>query len=773
MKRFVQFILVGVVFFFIFLGVVWFGGPWLFSFSVAQYDGVATATDIAHPVAISFDARGVPQIWAKTNKDLLFSLGWIHASERLFQMELIRRMAAGELSELFGDFAYDMDLFQKKIGLHRMAERDLPSLDAETRVLLEQYCRGINAWIEQKKILPPELMLLRITPEPWTPLDCVTIMLYQTWFSTYEAGDDNETYRKLLEKFGDEFVPVLTEGVPWTIPTIRQYVVKSLFKHSPFPLRMTNASNSWVLSPGKSATNAALHAADPHLDVYQIPGFWYLAGMHSEEGLDVLGATIPGLPFVVMGHNGTIAYSFTIAGVDIIDSYRYQKHPDEPDRILTERGYQMLETREEAITVGGEKAPRKVMVQTSDRGVVVEEDSSSVTVLRWAGFDFNAAEMLQSAFKLMMNRNFSQFRQAVTSLGALNVNWLYSDVQGNIGYQLGTPVPRRRYDQTFEILDGADPETAWQGYYSLQETPYQYNSDEQWLASCNNPIVPKDWPYTLPGFYNEYRVVRVQEFLSQDKRFSADEMRLMQMDTVSMFAQKWKSLMADGAKQLGEAELERDIRNWDASMSSESHVAALFLVWSEFFPKVLFEDELGDEWSEGSYVWEHVLTQQLQDILDDHRTENQVETAVDLSAKTLQQALDFVKNKRLQDISLFEMEHPLAGVPLLDSWLNLNRGPYHVEGDWSSLHANTLWYDDESEFFYTTVAPNMRFVLDWSDIDALSLHTNLGQSGNPFSPHYDDFLDIGLEGKTWNVPFSREAVYAQKASLFTLLPLAH
>ncbi len=766
MKRFLlKFLFIIIVL----LGVVWFGGRWILSFSVAEYEGEIHVPHIAHPVEITFDAKGIPQIWARTNSELFFSIGWLHASERLFQMELIRRMAAGELSEVFGDIAYKVDLFQRKIGCKRIAEQGMNTLDPETYHFLEQYCRGINAWIEHKTILPPEFVLLRITPRPWTPLDCLTIMVYQTWFS-HEGLELNPEYHALIKKFGETLEKHLTEPIHWSPSTIHEKILSAVFEHNRFPFRMVEASNSWAVSPRKSTTGAALHASDPHLPIDQIPCFWYIMGMHSEEGISFLGVTTPGLPFGTMGHNGSIAYSFTVAGVDIIDYYDYQRHPDDHTQILTENGYQQLTRIEEEIRVKGEDRPRKVTVYMTERGVIVEETPSEVVALQWAGFDFNAGNIVNSAIALIEAQNFSEFREAVTSLGALDVNWIYSDAQGNIGYQLGSPIPQRRHSNTYRHQSGADASTAWQGYYPLPDTPYVYNPKEGWIATCNNRIVPDDWPYELPGFYVTSRIIRARALLSQQETYSPQDFATIQMDTISGTALQWKEILARGAEQLGHHHLAEEITKWDGQMALDSEVAAVFMYWWEYLPKALFEDDLGKEWSKGRHLGEIVLSHQIQNIIDDQRTSDRIETIVDIAAIALENVLPIVKEKKLNDIRLFKMRHPLSAMPILDTWLHLNRGPVRLPSGCGALNANCARYDEAAEMFYTTLGPSMRYILDWSDIDAFTIHTNLGQSGNPFSPHYDDFLDVWRKGDRWIVPFTRDQVYARKASLLTLKP---
>lgn len=766
MKKWLTFLGIGLV---VLILLVWFGGRRALSFSTADYSGDIYLSGIIHPVEITFDAKGIPQIWAQNDRDMYFALGWLHASERLFQMELVRRLVAGKLSEIFGEVAYEVDLKQRRIGFARKARRDMANLQPETRQILRAYCDGINAWVKHIGILPPEFVLLGFSPQEWQIEDCLGISVYQTWYS-HELMDMDSRYNKLVEKLGDVIKPALRQQAEWSSTTVHDSGLKQIFSESYFPLNMSVASNSWAVAPEKSISGAVIHASDPHLQIYQVPGFWYVVGLHSREGINVLGVSAPGLPSVAMGHNASIAYAFTVASIDIVDYYREQRHPQDSLQVLTASGYKTMDVIEDEIIVKDESQPRKVRFYRTSHGPVVETDSASVLSLKWAGFDFDACGLVHSAMKLHRVANFQQFREAVTGFGALDVNWTYSDVNGNIGYQLGAPIPRRNYSDTFFQLAGEDSTKNWNGYYPLEETPHLLNPSEGWLATCNNRIVSDKWPYDLPGFYDPYRINRISGFLGEEKAFSAADFEKMQLDLVSGVATRWKGLMAKGAAKLNKPELVSEIQDWDGAMTVGSKTAALFEIWWHFLDKHLFEDELGDDWESGKYIKEEVLTANLLQVIDDKRTASKVEDAGDISAATLSEVLEKFGRKKYGEVCKLILEHPLSRVRILDYWLNLNRGPYPIGGDQGSLKQNYLHWDDSKSQFRGVVGPSMRFVLDWSDVDGFTINTNMGQSGNPFSPHYDDFLEMMRTGERWVVPFSKEKVYEQKSSILKLLP---
>lgn len=705
------------------VALLWFGVPLYLKRSVTRYQSTI-ATNVSAPVEITFDARGIPQVWAKTDADAFFAIGYLHGSERLFQMELVRRLARGELSEVFGEAAFDTDKFQRTIGFARQANAS--KLTPGARLAAQRYVDGVNAAIDKAKMLAPEFVILRLTPRRWTIEDCLAITNYQTWFS-HQLMDQDQKYQKLIEKIGLPAQALARAGNPWSPPTIPD-------------LRIANASNSWVLAPSRSSTKAALHAADPHLSIDQIPGLWYLAGLHSEEGLNVVGVTYAGAPFVVMGHNDAIAFSFTVAAVDVIDYY-----DDTP------RG----DAIREEIRVKGEEKPRVVSVRRGARGVMIDDRTS----LRWAGFDFEPAQISDAALRLQKARNFDEFRAAVTQFGALDANWIYSDHSGNIGYQLGAPVPIREYD-TYTRQNANDPRTEWRGY---RPQPYALNPAQGFLASANNQPVSGN---AIPGFYDPYRIARANALLPQ--RRTPAEMHATQLDLVSGIASRWKSLAEQGARTAGlnaEAQL---LARWDGRMSSDSKAATLFAAWWRRLARPIFEDEVGADFDLGRVLLDETLTTK-STVIDDKRTP-QVETAVDVSARAMREAKEIANGRTWGEACTLLIQHPLARVEVLNRWLNLNRGPYTGSGDPGSLNANFFSYHEESKSFRSHVGPSMRFVLDWANVDAFSIYGALGQSGNPFSPHYDDFLELAQKGGVWTVPFSREKVFAKKASVLTLRP---
>lgn len=735
------------------LGIaLWFGGRMWLSNSLMPYEGVVTLDGLDARAEVLFDQRGIPRVYAGSDADAMRALGWLHAGERLFQMELIRRLSRGELAELVGEAALGIDVLHRSFGFARRIESDPPELEPQTRQLIEAYVAGINARLDESRLLPPEFVILRNEPDPWRVEDVLTIAYYQTFYPNTLVQRMRDTWHEMTEKLGDEAGRWLASLPDWTEATIPAQ-------------RMTEASNTWVVAPERSHSGAALHASDPHLDYDIAPGLWYAVGLHSDEGLDVLGVTVPGLPFVVMGHNGDIAWAFTVAPVDVFEIYRQARHPEDRDRVRGPEGWEPITSRTETFRLRGREEPVERRLKYSPRGRIIEDaGEDGILTLHWAGFDLDTGELIENGLAINRAGNFDDFRHAASDLGALSVNWSYSDRQGNIGYVQSTPVPRRNHERFFRVLDAADPANQWDGYHPPEERPFAFNPEQGWLANSNNHAAGEDWPYPIPGYYKHLRMRRATALLESQQRFDRDDMVAFQLDRVSDRALSWKEWLADIAERSGRTQIAGELRGWDGTMAADSETAGLFARWWEFLPRALFDDEdRSPDWYAMRAVLDNWLhspseTAPMSWIERDRAALRALEDALQAGARPL------------GNIQPLTISHAMAGNAVLDRWLHLSRGPFPIGGDAGSLNVTYVSFNPETAIRHPQAGASMRYVMDWSDRDAFTLNLTLGQSGNPFSPHFDDFLDEFLAGEPWPAPWSRDAVEQRTASRLVLTP---
>jgi len=736
----------------------WFGGRAWLARSVAPYAGEIALPGLDAPIELTFDARGIPHVWADTDRDLRFATGWLHASERLFQMELTRRMARGELSELFGAVAIDLDMEQRRLGFAWQVSREAATLPEADRTALTEYVAGVNAWVQQAPILPPEFVLLGTTPRPWTVEDVLVVGFYQTWYSL-SLMDRGADYRTLFATLGGDASRLAGAIQRWSPPTVP----------SPAP-RLATASNSWVLSPARTRSGAALHAADPHLETSSAPGLWYALGLHSRESGDAVGVSGPGLPGIAMGHNTHVAWAFTVAPVDLVDDYWFTIADADgaAPQLQTLDGPESLTARTDTIVVK-DASPRVVRLLHAVMGPVMEWRGDSARVLRWVGFERPSWSPAVAIGATMTVRDFPAFQRVVTSAGGFAVNWTYSDRAGNIGYQLGAPLPIREAYDTFTPQSGTDRRAQWRGYYPLAETPHAFNPAVGWLMSTNNQIVDADWPYPVPGYYDVARATRAFALLDTVRDATADQSRRLQADMISGIAVRWRALAVRGAEQLERPDIVERLQRWDGNMRATDTTATLFAYWWERLPREFFEDELGAEWVRARALTIAALEDTTHAFTDDGHTLRQ-ETREHLAARALAHAINEPWQRPFGAMQTLTVRHPLAQVAVLDRWLGLTRGPIPLGGDDATLNASFTTFDTTTRTLAVTTGPSMRYVLDWADVDGFTMSRHLGQSGNPLSPHFDDFLAPHLAGEPWPMPITRERVLARAVTTLRLVP---
>lgn len=729
------------------LFAAWFGGRMYLEGSLLVTEGKQEIPGLSQPVEILFDGRGIPRIYAETDADGMRALGWLHAGERLFQMELLRAVARGEISEIVGPAGLESDLLHRRYGFARRIENDPPVLSPEIASLLEAYVGGINARLDSGQPLPPSFALLGRQPEPWRIDDVLMLAYYQTWYPTTLVQRLAEAWREAAKAGGRPATEWLEELPAWGTPSVPAQ-------------RMTEASNTWAVAPAKSASGHALHASDPHLDYTMAPGLWYAAGIHTLESLDVVGVTPPGLPFVAMGHNGRIAFAFTVAPVDLYEVYRFERSPGQDGMLVGPDGPFPVVEREETFKVRDGDRPVVRTVATTRYGLVLDQDEGGAEVLRWAGFELPVSKLIANGLAINQAEGFDAFRRAASDMGALSVNWSYSDRTGNIGYVQSTPVPRRQHRIFYSTLDGADPQNHWDGFLPPAQRPFALNPAQGWLANSNNhAAIDSDWP--MPGFYKHLRMRRAVDWLANGSGFTPADMRAMQMDYTSERAVAWKDWLADIASRTGRTQIAEELRQWDGAMNAESGTAGLFALWWQYLPMHLFEDSDLADWRFG------------RTLLDDwmFQPPNDFDLATMPREQAAERALEDVLKHGIRPLGAMQtltIAHPLARAGLLDAWLDLSRGPIPIGGGPGSLNVTYHSFDADRVHLTARAGASMRFVMDWSDPDAFTLNLTLGQSGHPLSQHFDDQLEDFLTGTPWTVPFERTHVERQSRSRLEL-----
>ncbi|MFC2088433.1 penicillin acylase family protein [Calditrichota bacterium] len=773
-------------------------------------NGKIKVAAINDPIEIIFDKMGIPQVWAKSESDAWFAVGWLHANDRLFQMELTRRVSQGRLSEMFGDITIDFDRMQRKIGHTRIVKSDIHNLQDKDRIYLQAYADGINTWADSISHLPFEYLLLGLDFEPWKIEDCLAILSFQTWFSDALQNND-ELFYYVSEKFGEDKARELFVDYPaWgekTVPqptnqlskntdkqqikgidffkdlnsiikskelskTFKSSILKSIFAQKKFPMQMAHSSNCWAVLPSLSKNDHVIFASDPHLDLIRLPQFWYYIGVHAQDtNLNVLGITAPGLPVIVMGHNGKAAWAFTAGGVDITDQYVEKINPEDSSQYQTPEGWQYFDTINEIIYSTNSDQPETLKVNISRHGPVMAKNDSLGIVysLKWAGYDKSVTKAAEAGFSLSRINSFTDFRKNVTSFGALDANWMYADINGNIGYQLGTPIPiRNRYNNNLRF-SGWEDNNEWKGYYPLEKTPHVLNPDRGWIATSNNKPDEGNLDYDLNGNFAHDRIMRITELLKSKKSFSAYDFEFFQMDSKSEYLLRWRNEAVEMLQKLHQNELSKRLITWDGSGDVNSREMAIIETWLHLVRKLTFEDELGKLYSKVKFLLlERENLPSDSPWYDNIKTDNKEEIRDDILLSAMENALKIVQNKKWGQLQFLTIAHPLAQVPILSGLLNLERGPFPRGGTAGTLNASFNTFSDDQ--FRCIVGPSWRFIIDFADIDKATIVLPAGQSGHPLSNHFFDFYSLWAGGERWNVPFTKNNVFSKKVSMLTLIP---
>lgn len=697
---------------------------------------------LAAPVTIIIDRSGVPHVEAESGPDAFFAHGYLHARDRLWQMELNRRLARGELAELFGPIALPTDRVLRRLGFRRDAERDLASISAEGRRVLEAYTAGVNAYVARHR-RPIEFVLLRSRPRPWSAIDTLAFGRYMGWSQT-ENLPTEIVRRQLVGVLGADRASALEPGDP----AANVVALAGL----------AGASNNWVASPARSASGHALLANDPHL-YPRIPPVWYVAHLRSGDGLNVIGATLPGVPGVLIGHNSRIAWGITAGMTDCEDLVDQDDEAVGAAAVVREQIHvkgQGSVTEEVRLTEAGP-------ILNGALGVPIDGPA-----VAWRSVIREGAAPIDALLTLNRATDWAGFQRAMERWDFPCLNFVYADVDGNIGYRMAGRVPLR--------TDGK-----WAGTVPFAEMPAAFNPDEGIFVTANNrPAVPmrhalaRDW-------IDDYRWTRIVQLLRSRPRHTLEDFQGMQQDLTSVAAQRVAARLArlapgDGLPAAVMARLGR----WDGSLDAASPEAAIYQVFRIELVRALYR-ELGDEpilrvlgrgpdpvlapvtafFFRGSSE----LLAQL-----DHADESLVRAALVVALRFLGDRLGPSMDRwRWGDLHRISFRHPLGlGVPVLDRLLRLSRGPYPIGGDADTVAQAGV--DPWNPFTATSYSVSYRQVLDTGDWDRGVFILPTGQSGHPASRHYADMVSGWRTGEYRPLPFSPQAVRDQAEESIQLTP---
>lgn len=767
-------------------------------------------------VTITRDERGIPYIQANNDHDLYFAQGYATAEDRLWQMELLRRTARGELAEVLGagpnNVVLEQDKLHRTYGFAQAADAELALATPQARAVLEAYAEGVNAYtssLEGKK-LPPEFQVLGFKPRPWSDSDSLAIVklffeaLSSTWrldvmrealtalppekravllperssLDVLVVGKDGGESASSIKRQSKDPAIVSLASLADQLCKVQEIEETSLARVGLFSENLA-ASNNWVVSGKLTASGKPLLANDPHL-APSAPSIWYMVHL-SAPGVRVAGVNGVGLPGVVIGHNDRIAWGFTNVGPDVQDVYVENFDPAHPLRYQTPSGWRDAAVRHEEIKVRKGFADTTTTVTTLDvtvtrHGPIILEQSGKRYALRWTAIDpkLNNSDV---TFQLNRAKNWKEFTAALRSFTAPTQNIVYADVDGHIGYHAGGLVPIRKSGDGSVPYDGSKNDGEWTSFIPSDKLPQVLDPPSGIIVTANQRIVGESYPYFLTHSWAQpYRARRILDLLREHTskgKITADDIRAIQGDLYSisgaLFAKQAAAIMKGRTDSPDDASLRQtldEFEKWDGRIAADSLAAAKVVQMRTAFRNRILNAALGQElfkifaWSNFDSTLDRVISERPPDWLP-----KEFQTYADLIRACHQEAVQNLKKGLGDDQSQWtwgnlvkaRFPHPLASAPLVGAQFIIQPFPQNGTGGTAAT-------------VNVGAAVSMRLIADPADWDRTQQGIALGESGIPSNPHWKDQLDDWRKVTPREFPFSEAAVAKAAKTSITLMP---
>jgi penicillin amidase len=764
-------------------------GYYLVTRSFSKTSGAIEVSGLDKEVKIYRDEYGVPHIEAQSEHDAFFAVGFAHAQDRLWQMELFRRVGSGRLSEILGDRTLGVDKMFRTLEFRRQAQKLSQALDDQTRAALQAYADGVND-------------MLNFEPEPWTVEHSLLLSRLMAWELNYARWVDL-LLAELVQRFGadkaKEIFPYWPEDAPLIIPKeikgkkiaddLRQFFDAEGAYRSLLGLRpLESGSNAWVISGAKSVTEKPLLANDPHL-ILMAPARWYELHI-SAPGLDVAGMSIPGNPFVILGRNRHIAWGVTNAMMDDEDFYVEQvdslRHPT---RYLLDGVWRPIREDIDTIYVKG-NLPVVLSIYRTHRGPIVnkfEPDAQNVNALismRWTGYE--VSDEAGAFYRIDKASNWREFQEALRLFAVPAQNFVYADVDGNIGYYTGGKLPTRKTKGPTLPFPGWTTEYDWPGFVPFGQMPHVFNPPEGFIATANNKIIDDSYPYYISNHWESpWRAIRINEELKEHRKFSMEDNERLQFDLVSTHAREVVPLIqrAFDSTIVTDPDVKTMLeyfRSWNFDMRKEDVSTTLFQAGVTRLIYNIFHDRMGDRLY-GLYdtlastplsALSNLLKNPESDWFDDPRTPAR-ETRDEMIRKSVVDALHDLKSglggelKEWQwgKVHTVTFGHVFGENPLLGGFFNV--GPLPVGGSHSTVNVGQYFL---AHPYKSVVGASMRQIFNLADINDTRSVLPPGQSGQVFSSHYKDQITMWLNDGYKVRPMEHAAVEATCREVLVLEP---
>lgn len=772
--------------------------------SLRPVDGRVEIPGLGGEVEVLTDGWGIPHVYARNIEDLYAAQGWLHATERLFEVDFTRRLAQGRLAELVGEPGLPLDRFFRTVGLGRTARAHARRTPPEDRAILEPYLRGFRAGAAGAP--PVEYLLLGAQPE-FAPdfeegaTDANSIAMFMAFIlSTNWTFELVRAWlaRRLGPELSRELSPYSAFEGPLAVPASPSFpgVVRDLTEAAIDGGRAPGTgSNNWVVSGAKSATGAPLLANDPHL-IARMPSIWYEVHLSCPE-MEVTGMSVPGAPGVVVGHNRRVAWGFTALTADVEDLYLERLSPD-GKRYLFKGKWHPVRTTKEKIRVRGEDRPRVHEVRATRHGPLLTDYVAGVAdptvqpgaiadplALRWVHFD--AIATVSQIQAIDRAETWGEFRAAVARWGGPPLNMVYADVDGNIGYQCVAILPVRARGPGASPLPGWTGEHEWRGTVPFEELPSVVNPPHGFLATANHRVVDADYPHYVTNDWEfGHRIRRITSLLAEKEKLSHEDFGRIHTDTLSGIAEELVPLFL-GAHTDDERALHalKIVEAWDRRLDADAVGGAIFNAWLSRVSEALFREKMGDELFDAYHRLKFITLSWVYDAMREIlRAPRALWVGGDGSDNT--RARDALLGRALEDacadleallgpdlgdwgwgrMHTIHFRHPIASaIPALDELLSA--GPYEAPGGDDTVNRGGF---APGESYADGCIPSCRIIVDLGDFDRSLAILPPGQAGNPASPHHHDQAAMWLRGEYRPMLWSRGAVQKESEGRLVLAP---
>lgn len=773
-------------------------GGWMYYNSLKpNYSGNLSLANIENETSVYFDDYGIPHIYAQNQHDAVTVLGYVHAQDRLWQMELMRRIAPGRISEIFGEKMLKNDKFFASLGIEEASKKSIEKLDKNGDVykLAIAYLNGVNQFIENGPT-PIEFTLIGIEKEPYQLNDIYNILGYMS-FSFAMAHKTDPLLSVIKEKLGPAYIKDLaidinpnTTFIKNSKPDIEGFEemvtnVHEIMNRTPIPPFI--GSNSWVISSAKTSTGNVLFANDPHIAFSQ-PAVWYEAHI-TTPNYELYGYHLAGVPFPLLGHNRTYAYGLTMFENDDIDFYKEENHPTDATQYKTPTGFEKYKTTTKTIKVK-DAAPVTIDIRSTRHGPIMNDviDQISQTepiAMSWIYTKFNV-EILNALYTISRAKSMGDVKKGASMIYAPGLNVMYGDAEGNIAWwAAGKLYKHKEHVHTKFILEGASGEDDPVEYLDFSQNPMAENPPWNYVYSANNQ--PDSIANILyPGYYlSEDRAKRIVQLLAPKNNWNAQTMAAMINDVTSAVApgniKEFTSIMDFNSFTKNEQRAIEVLQLWDGSNTIDDVAPTIYNKWIYLYLKNTFEDEMGEKvFSQilNTHLMKRVIADHLQKDnsvwWDDINTSNKTETKKEILSKSLIEAVaslekqlgNEIKDWNWGKVHTLEHQHPLGTIASLRSYFNV--GPFPIKGAREVIDNRNYKYND-SGVYKVFAGPSTRRIIDFSDIENSRSILPTGQSGNPFSEHYKDQAEMYNKGEFRKMKLNKEEIIRVSTKL-TMLP---